>query len=342
MKTTVLRLNKDHYSNGKTSGQFFKQAIQNAIDDYARAITDPAVWRKCQLVLDKLQKIYPEYVDEAKGKAAGAAVDFKAYWAMMCPEIIGRKRVEHCTTIICKDAEGKYSLSHNEDGHFQLDNFCLAKISQGDDWLVTNDGGDSKGSMPFGNGFSWNSHGIVKTINYCNEPSAVTGNIPSYFLQRHISDARSIDDLINRCHDFRPASGFHVNALDRNSNTAVSIEVYPDGVDVVYIDDSYIHSNHYIRGKYINQPHLDKGSNSIFRLYKARELMDKLNNRDISSLRQVLGYRDALNRYSYSIFQNAKDPYVTGMNFSYSVADPDKVYLDVHLFNEKLVLDYDI
>ena len=32
-------------------------------------------------------------------------------------------------------------------------------------WFVTND----MYNMPFGNGISWNSYGIVKTINYCHD-----------------------------------------------------------------------------------------------------------------------------------------------------------------------------
>ena len=52
-------------------------------------------------------------------------------------------------------------------------------------------------NMPFGNGVSWNSYGIVKTINYCHDEVKNLDNYPRYFLQRHISEAKSIEQLIN-------------------------------------------------------------------------------------------------------------------------------------------------
>ncbi|SQB91640.1 carcinine hydrolase/isopenicillin-N N-acyltransferase family protein [Clostridium tetanomorphum] len=53
--------------------------------------------------------------------------------------------------------------------------------------------------MPFGNAFSYNSHGIVKTINYCYSKDVNIEGIPRYFIQRYISEATSLDDFIRRC-----------------------------------------------------------------------------------------------------------------------------------------------
>jgi len=334
--TKILYLNKTYFENGKQSGKFFKKIIRNNINKYEKLLNQSDIWEKCKKALIKLTNLYPEYVDEIRGKANGADVDFNAYWAIMCPEILETK-FEHCTTILCKDKNEKFIISHNEDDNYVEGNFCLSKVYNNGEWLVTND----MYQMPFGNGFSWNSYGIIKTINYCHEPDVHDENIPGYFLQRHISDASSIGDLIERCKAFHPASGFHVNAIDRNTNIAVSIEVYPDSVDVAYVEDHYIHSNHYIHNRYINCPQLDEGSNSIFRLYKTKDLFGQLSTKNISGLKQILEYRDKLDRFSYSIFQTKNDPYITGMNFSYSVADKDNIYLDIFMLNEKLQIKFD-
>lgn len=334
--TTILHLNKNHFENGEKSGEFFKKVINNNIHKYKKLINQDGIWNKCELVLSKLTELYPEYVDEIRGRASGAGVGFETYWAMMCPEIF-ETNFEHCTTIMCKDGNGHFLLSHNEDDDDNIEgNFCLSKIYNDGEWVIT---GDS-GHMPFGNGFSWNSHGIIKTINYCHESDVREENIPRYFLQRHISGATSIDNLIERCNAFHPASGFHVNAIDRNTDVAVSIEVYPDSVDVTYIEDYYIHSNHYIHNRYVNCPQIDEGSNSIFRLYKAKDLFSQLSIRNLDGLKRILKYRDELDRFEYSIFQTKKDPCITGMNFSYSVADNNKIYLDVYPFGERLELEY--
>ena len=183
---------------------------------------------------NKLQNEYPKYYEEIKGKADGADVNFIRYFAMMCPEL--SKIQSHCTTIMCKKSNGNFIISHNEDDDYQEENFAISKINTSNDWFVTND----IWNMPFGNGFSWNSSGIIKTINYTHEPNVNLENLSRYFSQRHISEAKSIEDLITRTRELRPASGYHVNAIDVKNNIAVSIEVYPDDIDVQYINDYYI------------------------------------------------------------------------------------------------------
>jgi hypothetical protein len=53
---------------------------------------------------------------------------------------------------------------------------------------------------------SWNSYGIVKTINYCHDENINLDNYPRYFAQRHLTEAKSIDDLIMRCQGMSVAS----------------------------------------------------------------------------------------------------------------------------------------
>jgi hypothetical protein len=73
---------------------------------------------------------------------------------------------------------------------------------------------------------SWNSYGIVKTVNYCHDEDINLDNLPRYFSQRHLTEAKSIDEMISRCKEMKVASGFHINAIDINNNIAVSIEAY--------------------------------------------------------------------------------------------------------------------
>lgn len=325
MKTTILNLNSDAYENGKKSGEYFKNIIQNTIIKYESIINNEEIRKYCNQNLGKLKNIYPKYYDEIRGKADGANVNLNDYYILMCPEIIGLD--SHCTTIMCKKSNGSFIISHNEDDEYNKENFCLSKVRIDDNnWFITND----IYNMPFGNGFSWNSYGIVKTINYCYEPNVQKEKISRYFSQRHISEATSIEDLIKRCNENKPASGYHINALDINNNIAVSIEVYPDYVDVQYIEDYYIHSNHYIHKKYLNNPQTDEGSNSIFRLIKATELFKTLKDINLENIKNILDYRDKDDRFEFSIFQNKKDPYVTGMNFSFDIDNAKKVKLYIY------------
>ena len=227
MKTNILYLNKSPYENGNISGDYFKKNVIIDLENINNALLDSNIKDKIMYQFNNLKNEYSKYYDEIIGKADGLEIDRLTYFAIMCPEITDIN-FEHCTTIMCKKDNGSFIISHNEDDDYIEGNFCLSKVKiDSDNWFVTND----MYNMPFGNGISWNSYGIVKTINYCHDDNVCINNYPRYFLQRHISEATSIDDLIKRCKEMKVASGFHVNAIDINNNVAVSIEVYSDSID---------------------------------------------------------------------------------------------------------------
>lgn len=336
MKVKKLYLSFSDYENGKKSGTYFKKFIQKEINFYCNLLKNSKIKEQCLKLVQKLKRLYPKYYNEVLGKADGAEVDFNAYFLMLCPELFEGK--EHCTTIICKNQEGKFMLTHNEDDCYKKGNFCISKVSTANEWFITND----IYNMPFGNGFSWNSHGIIKTINYCYDPLPNKDNLSRYFSQRYISEATSIDNLIERCKNFKTASGYHVNALDIKNNIAVSIEVFTDSVDVKFIDDYNIHSNHFLRGKFLNNPMTSEISNSIFRLNKASQLFADLNERNLTNIYNILMYRSEEDKFENSIFQTKKDPYLTGFNFSFDPDDNKHIFITDFVNNEKLKLKYDL
>ena len=337
MKTDILYLNKTSYENGKISGEYFKDRISLNLKNINNILKDNNIKNKIIHHFDKLKEEYPNYYDETIGKADGLGIDKLVYFAIMCPEI-SDINFEHCTTIICKKGNGKFIISHNEDDDYVKDNFCLSKVRIDDNnWFVTND----MYNMPFGNGISWNSFGIVKTINYCHNENTNVSDYSRYYLQRHISEAKSIDDLIKRCKDMKVASGFHVNAIDINNNVAVSIEVYTDGIDVEYINNYYIHTNHFIHKNYLENQSTDNGSNSIFRLSKSEQLF-KMTNRDLNSIKNILDYRSKDNKFDSSILQTMDDPYITLFNFSFDTEFENIIYLNSYTNNEQLELNYNL
>lgn len=336
-KTNILYLNKSPYENGKLLGEYFKNNVKIDIETIKNLLLNDSIKNKIKIQFNNLKKEYPKYYDEVIGKADGLGLDRLNYFAVLCPEITDIN-FEHCTTIMCKKDNGNYIISHNEDDDYIEGNFCLSKVMIDDNnWFVTND----MYNMPFGNGISWNSYGIVKTINYCHDKNTNLDNYPRYFSQRHIAEAKSIDDLISRCKEMKVASGFHVNAIDINNNIAVSIEVYSNGVDAEYIDNYYIHSNHYIHKEYLNNQKTDNGSNSIFRLNKAKELFGK-SNKNLDDIKNILNYRSDENKFEESILQTKDDPYITLFNFSFDTENQNTIYLNSYTNNEIIKLKYDL
>ena len=321
MKTTILELNKNPYENGYISGKYFFDVVNKEdVLSYMR----PQLKDTCKSMLEKLKDEYPIYYQEVCGKADALGMEVLEYFTCLCPEIANVYK-EQCTTLICKKENGHFVISHNEDDVFTDHNFCLSKVwIDEENWFYTND----MVNMPFGNGFSWNSYGMVKTINYCHDEEYNIEQLPRYFAQRHISEAKSIDDLIFRCKEMKVASGYHVIGLDTNTNEAVSIEVHSDRVDVEYITDWYAHSNHFIHGNC--EAKCDVGSNSVFRLEKARELFS---DRSSNGLKTVLDYHAENN--DVSIFQDTTTKNITIVNMTFD-RELMEVILEVYVHNEQL------
>ena len=335
MKTDILYLNGTYYENGKKSGEYFKNRVDIDTEKVNKILENERIRNKVFNQLINLKRKYPNFYEEVVGKSLGLGLDLLTYFAILCPEITDIN-FEHCTTITCKKDDENFIISHNEDDDYIEGNFCLSKVKIDDDnWFVTND----MYNMPFGNGISWNSFGIVKTINYCHNNKVIEENFPRYFLQRYISESTSIDDMIERCKEMKVASGFHINVIDIYKNMAASIEVYIDGVDVLKIDDYYIHTNHFIHGSYLNNPSTDFNSNSCFRLNKAHELFSEAN---LYKVQEVLSYRSKDDLFQNSILQTKKDSYITLFNFSYDTSNKEKIYLNSYTNNEKIELDYDL
>ena len=289
----------------------------------------------CEKMLEKLKNEYPTYYEETRGKAEGLGVELINYFSILCPELLNLN-ADRCTTIICRQDSGSFLISHNEDDDYIEGNFAFSKVYDEDgNWFVTND----MYNMPFGNGPSWNNHGIFKTINFCHEDNFNYDNLPRYFAQRYITEASSIEDLIKRCEEFKCASGFHVTALDINNNIAVSVEVYSDGIDVEYIDDWYIHTNHYIHGEHRNSPSQADGASSIFRLEKAEELFEDAE-RDMLDIMMILSHRG--NDYSDSIFGKKGETMMTLFNITFDVDTGDFITLGVYSDPAVYMLNYDM
>ena len=334
MKTVILELNETPYENGKKSGEYFYQYMKEEVqNDLKRVRKDKEFINQCKQLYERLKNEYPKYYDELCGKAEGLHVDSFEFFTLHCPELNNVQK-EQCSTIICKKENGHFILSHNEDDCYVDNNFCFAKVKIDEhNYFYTND----MYNMPFGNGPSINTFGIVKTINYLHDEDHKIDHLPRYFAQRHISEAKSLDDLIKRCYEIDRASGYHVNAIDLNAMQAVSIEVSSHDVDIKYIDDIYCHTNHYIHTKKNFKSLGDIQGNSETRLKNIQDRIINCN-RTIQQVRDILNYRSDDDTYMNSIFQKPGDWQMTIFNFTIDTEDKDKILLEVFVNDEKIKL----
>ena len=336
MKTTILNLNKTPYENGLISGEYFYQYMKEEIqNDLKKIRKDEEFINKCKILYHRLEKEYPKYFDELKGKAEGLKIDPFEFFTLHCPELNNVQK-EQCSTILCRKGNGHFIISHNEDDCYIENNFCFSKVKiDENNYFYTND----MYNMPYGNGPSWNTYGIIKTINYLHDEKHDINHLPRYFAQRHISEAKSLDDLIERCKNFDTASGYHVNAIDLNTMQAVSIEVSAHEVSVKYIEDIYCHTNHYIHSKKDFKSLGDIEGNSEIRLKNIQERLVNCD-RSVKGIKEILAYRSEDDTYMNSIFQKKGDWQMTIFNFTFDTEKKDKLYLDIFVNDETIELDY--
>ncbi|MGE4282888.1 MAG: C45 family autoproteolytic acyltransferase/hydrolase, partial [Clostridia bacterium] len=340
MKNSIrfIEVSGSPYERGKAAGRMFKDSLGLITPKYLKMLKTPALYQQMNRVRKKVINTFPSYYQEICGRADGADICQDTYFLMMCAEILGEGT--GCTSVVYKRPNGSILLAHNEDDNFTIENSCITKCSTESGWFVTSD----FHTMPFGNGFSWNSHGIIKIINYCRPVKINPEGIPRYLAQRHISEARSIPDFIERCSLPDRASGYHAIVLDTNTHTAVSVEVTADSISIQDIHDVYSHTNHYIHQQIYSEKSLEEaGSTSSFRLNKAHRLLneaisDKVNNLGINDVIKILQYRG--HSFQDSILAVPGDPYVTFATFAIDTAEKQTIQINFYITKENIQINY--
>lgn len=325
------------YERGKKSGELFQRSLPAIIPKYRKLLANPRIKETATNIQRRVGKIFPAYLEEVYGRADGAGIDREVYFLLMCAELLGEGT--GCTTVIHRNADNTLVLAHNEDDNYSTLNFSITKCITEQGWFVTSD----FHTMPFGNGFSWNSHGIAKVVNFCPPPKVDLQSIPRYFIQRHISEAISLDDFSKRCQACSCASGFHALAVDVNTNSAVSIEITTDEVSAMSIENSFIHTNHYIHPGLLQQEQVkDRESTSAFRLETSRRLlqnqMQTKGRITLEDLRAIMRYRGS--SFNDSILAVQGDPYLTFATFALDTVHKNKVVIDFHTTGETVNYQY--
>lgn len=339
LKTRFLKVDKLPYENGIITGKEMSIPIKKYSEKFKHLLDDKNIMKKLDTISKKLEERFPIYLEEVYGRAKGAGIEEKLYLLLMCAEILGEG--VGCTSIVYRRKNGSYIIGHNEDDEYRGNpSYITTCIKDNGHWFTTYD----YFNMPFGNAFSYNSSGIIKTINYCHSEEANLEGIPRYFIQRHITEATSIEDFIKRCNIEDRASGFHAIALDSNKNIAVSVELTKDDISVKEIKDYYAHTNHYVHEKFKNRK-IQQGSTTMFRLEKAYELLKykiktKGENIETEDFNDILDYRGK--SYEDSILALKSEPNFTCSRIVFDSTIKDKVFLKFFNLDEIFYLNYNI
>ena len=232
-----------------------------------------------------------------------------------------------CTTSFCSHFSCTHNLhcnlgGHNEDGS-AVDNdlfyFVSANTSSSSYFSFTYAGRLS------GWAWSYNTHGLVFTINGLFVLPNTQLGLGINFVARDLLDSKSMKDAIRRSKRPGQDGGSHFNVGDVNAGTQVSIETggVAGTTTVEQLDGTkgkwYAHFNQYLHND--QQPHKGDFVSSIYRMARATTLSQRTTTTDLAAtdlvaVLDVLGDQGGYNDGEQDLYclhrcNSVVDPYVT-------------------------------
>lgn len=229
--------------------------------------------REARKFLPYGEEAFPYFVEELRGIAEGAGVDFADIWTLNCYEGLTetRKQVWGCTSVAVRDdhtADGHVFLAHNEDW-ISLDRDHVYVIRGRPD-----DGpafiGLTYGSLLVNIGL--NEEGIAVAIDSVYGTDGRVG-VPRILCSRAVLNARTIGEAIRACVPKLRAGGYGYLLADAHGEL-YCVETSATAHQIVYGEEGWLaHTNHYISPKMqaLEEPGIYAGSH--VRLNRARRLL---------------------------------------------------------------------
>jgi predicted choloylglycine hydrolase len=283
---------------GAAVGTRFRDTIASSLEanaplhgpflDFHRATEGQRLYRR---LVDLHQAHYPGFLDELRGTAHGAGVQFEHLFLVnLRGEYRGFTGVDdggECSTCALLD-DSHAVFGHNEDG---------AAIYRGQSYLIRVEPDDGvpftalcyPGFLP-GNAFGFNDYGLCFSVNNVR-PRRVQEGLGRHFLARSLFGARDIRDAVARLSVTPRAAGFNFTLGSRVERRIVNVEVAPHAVDVRAVSGAHFHANHYL---YLDTPQ-HRFPSSEARQRRGEELLARAAPSDARGVMRVLrdqGERD--------------------------------------------------
>src|SRR5262249_8439084 len=92
-----------NYELGLQLGNHFQSHVQREMDGIVRDEAWTLKLERAKAYLAATEAYLPRYIEEIRGYAKGAAVDFLEFWARSLEDEFSYYREEHCTSLITND-----------------------------------------------------------------------------------------------------------------------------------------------------------------------------------------------------------------------------------------------
>lgn len=256
---------KNNFALGFLMGKKFAKFAHQTIARRAAAARWSTEKVRAQKYLAITQKYFPQYVDELRGYAAGAQVNFFDLWTVSLEDEVRSKTKEKCTTIITND--GKL-LAHNEDAEKDSTrDICLLRKTISGLTIFEIYYFNTLG----GNGVSVNSHGFITTTNTLFSKKTSFG-LPRNVIARWFSETKNPVADFQKLKKMPRACGFSFNILNK-SGMLWNIEYDSSGAKLTKPRLPFTHTNHFLSTLKTNEANDHTGSS--FDRYEVAEQKTK-------------------------------------------------------------------
>jgi isopenicillin-N N-acyltransferase-like protein len=286
-----------HHQMGRQIGEAARHQLQHSVEN-ARKLLEASfssiqlTWEQAKIHSKKYlpfaEETYPHYVDEMRGIAEGANLNFDDVLVVNCMEEIAGDTLHltHCTSMAVnneRSSNGHVLAAHNEDWYPDDEDDVLiisAKPNQEPPFLSM-----TYGALLCNVGF--NAYGITQLIDSVY-PSDIRFGLPRLLVSRAVLASQRITDAFARILVANRAAGYN-HLIVHESGEIYSVEVSSKKFEVLYArDGSMIHTNHYLdpQMKLIerNPEHL---LSSRARYFRALRLLGQTEKHSIESLQAI-------------------------------------------------------
>jgi isopenicillin-N N-acyltransferase-like protein len=244
----VIEVRGSHHEVGQQIGEQMRPALQRLITKLREGLPNDVAWQEMvgrgQLYLAHSRTVYPQYVEELAGVAAGADLPFEELFLGVCEELWLPDTWPHgCTDMAARSratTDGFTILAHTNDLEPEAEeDLVILKVQAGDEPQFL---GISPGGLAYSAGF--NAAGIGLTGNEV-EANDVRAGVPRLLTVRAILAARRLEEALDACLLPQRASSYNNIVADAHGEV-YSMEGSATDCEPIYIEgDILAHANHY-------------------------------------------------------------------------------------------------
>lgn len=232
-----------HLGLGRAIGEHLRESVraqcEKAMGLFLSHTAKPSLIPVAERIVAQGSKVFPHYIEELRGMAAGAGVDFHDLVLTCTEESVMNALRERCTTIAVAEG-GEVLLGHNEDwapGYEDGLYVVQAEMPDGRSFLSL----AYTGSLP-GSSVAMNSDGIAFSGN--SILNSHQQGLPKNLILRSQIEARTLEEFVDRATIEPRTIPNNTMAIDRDGRI-VNIEMGLREHAVHYVEGGYaVHTNH--------------------------------------------------------------------------------------------------